>query len=135
MPPRPPTPPLPPAPLGLLAILVFLLACGRERPESGTNHRIWITGVRGGVSIERGGVRIEIDGALFDMVREVDAAHGSEERMTVEGHPLSLEGGRLRLGETDYGKVGPGDVVRMTGEGVIVDGALRGPFPASRPAR
>ncbi len=127
--PRLPTPPR------LLAILVFLLACGEKRPQPRTVYRTTIINVRGGVTIDRDGVRIEIDGARFDEFQEFDLGGHNEERMMVEGHPLLLEGGRLRLGETDYGEVGVGDVVRMTAEGVIVNGTLRGPFPASRPAR
>ncbi|MGH7150326.1 MAG: hypothetical protein ACREIU_06500 [Planctomycetota bacterium] len=124
-----------PRDLALLLPLLFLAACGRERPKSRAFHRISIHGVRGGVTIERGGVRIEIDGARFDQVSEGELDGRVEEWMTVEGHPLTLEGGRLLLGETDYGEVGAGDVVRMTREGVLVNGTLRGPLPASRPAR
>ncbi|HKB14829.1 MAG TPA: hypothetical protein VKF62_02135 [Planctomycetota bacterium] len=118
-----------------LALLSCLAACGGKRPDSPAYHYISISGARGGVTIERAGVRIEIDGALFELVQNPALGSPSEGRMTVEGHPLSFEGRRLRLGETDYGEVAAGDVVRMTREGVVVNGALRGPLPTSRPSR
>lgn len=50
-------------------------------------------------------------------------------RFTIAGALLSLRKSRLFLGDSDYGRVSPGDDVLIDLAGVSVNGELRGVLP------
>ena len=70
------------------------------------------------------GSRLSVNGISFEGSHfGPSTIHNGHLRTQISGHPVSLDGSRLRVDGTDYGTVAPGDTVTVTDHGkVLVNG-------------
>jgi len=115
-----------------LALLALLAAC--SPPESKvTSAATTFIDSDGGGNVVVDGVRIEMDGSVHFSYRCVSSTPGkAETSMTINGNPFGVRKGVFFVGDREYGAVAEGALVRVTSDGVTVDGEKRGPLPAPR---
>jgi hypothetical protein len=84
----------------------------------------------GGGEITINGVAWEFDGTVhFVYHSESSSLSGSKRTMTVDGHDCGLRGDTLFIGDREYGTAADGALVKVSSEGLTVDGEMRGPLP------
>lgn len=87
----------------------------------------------GGGEVTFNGVHIEFDDTVHYLYRSTSSNLGvSQITKTVNGNEFGLRASTFFIGEREYGTVAPGAHVRVTKDGVTVDGEARGPLPESR---
>jgi len=109
--------------------LLLLAACGeRPAPYSGASYTH--VDSQGGGDLTIDGVAVELDGSVhFVYELRSSTADGTQKSMTVNDLPFGLREGEFFIGGRTYGPADPGQTVRITAEGVTVDGEARGPLP------
>ena len=114
----------------LLALAALLLAACSKHGTPAQASFSYID-VPGGVRIETAGVRIEVADSVRYVYRSVSSSPGeSSSSATLNGHPFGLRDGVFYIGEQDYGSARASALVRVSDEGVFVDGERRGSVPA-----
>jgi hypothetical protein len=83
------------------------------------------SGSANGSATTRSVSRLNLDRIPED---ETQITHGC--RLWLRGKRLRTEDGELLIGDQRYGRVQPGDAVRIDSEGVHVNGEMRGGLPA-----
>ena len=114
--------------IAILASLLLGAACSVEasRESFGFVH---VEG--GGVRIDTAGIRIEVDGSAVFHSSLHSSSHGeSSSSTTLDGHPFGVRDGTFFVGESSFGAVRTGSVVRVEDRAVTVDGEPRGMLPA-----
>ena len=111
--------------------LVFgaaLAGCGRETSSPVPPSTSVNISNGGATDLAVQGVTITFDERVR-FVSRLNVPPREDDGMYVNGHPLVVEGGVLRIGDRDYGRVETGQHAHVTSEGVLVDGELRGALP------
>ena len=84
----------------------------------------------GGGNVTINGVAWEFDGTVHYVYKsESSSTGGSTRTMTVDGHDFGLRGDTIYVGDREYGSATSGAEIKVTSEGVTVDGEMRGPLP------
>jgi hypothetical protein len=122
-----------------LAVSLPLAACRRDvaDPAPTTSTSTFVDGPAGGIDLTVDGVRIEADPSVRFVYRSTSQTGRPTERVqTLDGHAFGVEDGVFHLGGRAYGPAPPGSTVRVSADGVLVDGEHRGalPPPADAPA-
>ena len=117
------------ASLQAVILLSIALPCACSDAEYTTTNVSTVSA--DGASIEVGGVRLEVaPDVRYESHSFSSTGQPSTFSATLDGHDYSLEGGRLRIGNVEYGAVESGATVRISrAEGVSVDGEARGGLP------
>lgn len=116
--------------------LSFIAAACDSQPQSApvststTTTTTTHVDANGVVKIVESSYTIEIDAAVrYQSISKTDFGAGSGLTQTINGAPFEVREGRFLLGQTDLGPVPAGAKVRVTADGVFVDGERRGATP------
>lgn len=121
----------PVAPVGVLVAALLLAAgCSKQvRETRGSYFYMQKIQPSGEVELNVNGVEIEISpDCRYEYEEELEIG-ASRWSATLDGRELTIDDGKLRIGDASYGSVVPGDHVRIAREGVFVGDERRGDAP------
>jgi len=117
-----------------LPLLAVPVACVNHDGTSESQSSTTFVDSSGGGSVRIDGVRIEAEGSVHFLYRSTSTTPGTTTTtMTIEGHPYGVRDGVFFLGDREYGPVGKTSVVRVSHDGVTIDGEPRGELPPPEP--
>lgn len=105
---------------------------GRHKAEA-TSSAVTVDSSGGVVTIHQNGPVVECDGSVRYRLETVSTAgEPTTTNGTLNGYPFGARDGVFFIGEKEFGPAPDGSTVRVTAQGVFVDGERRGDTPAPK---
>jgi hypothetical protein len=105
---------------------------GRHKAET-TSSSVTVDASGGVLTIHQDGPVIECDGSVSFRSETVSVTgEPTVIHTTMNGHAYGVRDGVFFMGEEEFGPAPAGSTVRVTAQGVFVDGERRGDTPAPR---
>ena len=114
--------------LVVVALGAFLFGAPGCGGGGSTNYSSSVSISNDPMALESRGVKVQIEGVTYSST-SVTTNTSTTQSATVGGHEFHFDGATLRIGDREYGSLIEGDDVRITPDGVTVNGESRGSLP------